>query len=89
MKIVVVWVTCAFCGGIGADPRYGAASRCPACGCNGMIAVRGPTVSCQGCDGSGRETATLPCNLCGGAGVVSNRYGGGRLATEPMEEEVG
>ena len=89
MKIVVVWVTCAFCGGIGADPRYGATSRCPACGVNGMVKVQGQAVSCQSCSGSGREATDLPCGPCGGAGVVSDRYGGGRLSTEPMEEEVG
>ena len=33
-RLLAVWVTCAFCRRIGADPRYGAASRCPACGVN-------------------------------------------------------
>ena len=83
---LAVWVTCAFCRGIGADPRYGAGSRCPACGVNRMIAVRPPAVSCPTCDGSGREAVALPCGLCGGAGVVSARYGSGQLASDPMEE---
>ena len=71
-RVLKVWVTCAFCGGMGADPRYGAASRCPACGSNGMIAVRAPAVSCETCDGSGHEASTLPCGSCGGAGVVTH-----------------
>lgn len=85
-RLLAVWVTCAFCRGTGADPRHGAASRCPACGVNRMIAVRPPAVSCPACAGSGREAAALPCGLCGGAGVVSDRYGSGQLASDPMEE---
>ena len=66
-------VTCAYCRGSGADPKYGNTSRCPVCSGAGEIRVTPPVVTCLKCSGSGRESGDLTCLACKGTGVVSVR----------------
>ena len=41
-------VTCAYCGGGGADPKYSSASGCPGCSGAGEVRVVPPVVACRG-----------------------------------------
>ena len=64
-------VTCAYCGGGGADPKYSSASGCPVCRGAGVVRVRPPVVACRQCGSSGRVAGDLICLTCKGVGVVS------------------
>ena len=64
-------VSCAYCGGRGADPQYSSASGCPVCRGAGAVRVTPPVVSCRSCAGSGRVRGDLICLTCRGVGVVS------------------
>jgi DnaJ-class molecular chaperone len=64
-------VTCAFCGGLGADPKYSSASGCPVCRGAGVVRVMSPVVGCRQCGCSGRVAGDLICLTCRGVGVVS------------------
>ncbi len=67
-------VTCAYCGGGGADPQYSSASGCPVCRGAGMVRVVPPVVVCRRCAGSGRVSGDLICLTCNGVGMLSVRY---------------
>lgn len=67
-------VTCAYCGGGGADPKYRSASGCPVCRGAGSARVTPPVVTCQRCSGHGRAEGDLICLTCRGVGVVSVRF---------------
>jgi hypothetical protein len=67
-------VTCAYCGGDGADPKYSSASGCPVCRGAGMVRVVPPVVVCRRCAGSGRVSGDLICLTCNGVGMLSLRY---------------
>jgi DnaJ-class molecular chaperone len=69
-KRFVSEVTCAYCGGRGADPKFSSASGCPVCRGAGWVQVTPPVVSCRLCDGSGRVNGDLVCLTCKGLGVV-------------------
>ena len=64
-------VSCAYCGGRGADPKYSSAFGCPVCRGAGDVRVTPPVVSCRQCAGSGRVGGDLVCLTCRGVGVVS------------------
>ena len=64
-------VSCAYCGGRGADPKYSSASGCPVCRGAGAVRVMPPVVACRRCSGSGRVGGDLICLTCKGVGVVS------------------
>lgn len=64
-------VTCAYCGGRGADPKYSSASGCPVCRGAGAVRVVPPVAACRRCAGSGRVAGDLICLTCKGVGVVS------------------
>jgi DnaJ-class molecular chaperone len=66
-------VTCAYCDGSGADPKYDSASGCPVCHGAGLIQVTPPVVTCRQCAGSGRTAGDLSCLSCRGVGMVSVR----------------
>jgi DnaJ-class molecular chaperone len=72
-------VTCAYCGGGGADPKYSSASGCPVCRGAGVVrvvppVVVPPVVVCRRCAGSGRVSGDLICLTCNGVGMLSVRY---------------
>jgi len=69
-KCFVDEVSCAYCGGGGADPKYSSASGCPVCRGAGDVRVTPPVVSCRQCAGSGRVGGDLICLTCRGVGVV-------------------
>ncbi len=64
-------VTCAYCGGRGADPKYSSASGCPVCRGAGRVPVIPPVVACRRCAGSGRVGGDLICLTCKGVGAMS------------------
>jgi DnaJ-class molecular chaperone len=66
-------VTCAYCQGLGVDPKSGLKSRCPICRATGQIKVTPPVITCRYCAGSGRAGGDLVCLACKGWGVVSVR----------------
>ncbi|MFA4902396.1 MAG: hypothetical protein WC600_06585 [Desulfobaccales bacterium] len=66
-------VTCAYCGGRGADPKYSSASGCPVCNGAGRVQVTPPVVTCRLCAGSGRVSGDLICLTCRGVGMVPVR----------------
>lgn len=66
-------VTCAYCGGLGVDPKYSSASGCPVCRGAGVAPVTPPVIGCRRCAGSGRVSGDLTCLSCRGLGVVSVR----------------
>jgi hypothetical protein len=57
-------VTCAYCGGAGADPKCSNASGCPVCRGPGVVRVVPPVVVCRRCAGSGRVSGDLICLTC-------------------------
>ena len=63
-------VSCAYCGGRGADPKYSSASGCPVCRGAGVVRVMPPVVACRQCGASGRVGGDLICLTCKGVGVV-------------------
>ena len=67
-------VTCAYCGGGGADPKYSSASGCPVCRGAGRVRVTPPVVTCQRCSGSGRVAGDLICLTCRGVGAMRVRF---------------
>jgi len=73
-KRFVEEVTCAYCGGAGADPKYSSASGCPVCNGAGCVRVTPPVVTCRSCTGSGRVTGDLICLTCRGVGMVPVRF---------------
>ena len=64
-------VPCAYCGGSGVDPKFGAGSKCPVCGGAAKVKVTPPVVTCLKCRGTGREGGKLTCLACRGTGAVS------------------
>jgi DnaJ-class molecular chaperone len=66
-------VSCAYCGGGGADPKYRSASGCPVCRGAGVVRVIPPVVFCRQCGSSGRMGGDLICLNCKVVGVVSVR----------------
>lgn len=73
-KRFVEEVTCAYCGGRGADPKYSSASGCPVCRGAGRVQVTPPVVACGRCRGSGRVGGDLICLTCRGAGMAPVRF---------------
>jgi len=67
-------VTCAYCGGYGADPKYSSASGCPVCCGAGSVRVTPPVVVCGRCNGSGRVGGDLICLTCRGVGMAPVRF---------------
>jgi DnaJ-class molecular chaperone len=67
-------VSCAYCGGAGADPKYSSASGCPVCRGAGVVPVIPPVVACRPCGGSGRVGGDLICLTCRGVGVSPVRF---------------
>jgi DnaJ-class molecular chaperone len=66
-------VSCAYCGGGGADPKYSSASGCPVCRGAGSVRVAPPVVACRPCAGSGRVGGDLICLTCRGVGMLPVR----------------
>ena len=67
-------VTCAYCRGAGADPKYSSASGCPVCRGAGTVRVIPPVVACRQCGASGRVGGDLICLTCKGVGALSVRF---------------
>jgi DnaJ-class molecular chaperone len=73
-KHFVEEVPCAYCGGAGADPKYGGASGCPVCRGAGRVPVAPPVVACRPCAASGRMAGDLICLTCRGVGMLPVRH---------------
>jgi DnaJ-class molecular chaperone len=66
-------VPCAYCRGLGEDPKYVGPAVCPVCAGAREIKTTPPVVTCLTCSGSGRTAGDLICLSCRGQGVVAVR----------------
>lgn len=65
-------IACAFCKGKGLDPfgLLSTHSKCQVCSGTGKVKVKGPTIECAFCGGTGVfDSQRITCSVCRGKGV--------------------
>ena len=72
VRIKVVKIQCAFCGGTGKDPFEipSKLSNCQTCLGRGWVYIEAPHMECPACHGTGHFRDHLNCAVCGGKGRV-------------------
>ncbi len=63
---------CAWCSGSGKwNVAPGHSASCIVCGGKGSVSIYQPALSCEQCQGTGRNKTIRPCLVCAGTGWES------------------